>query len=425
MVRAFLDSLRSGGWITAERARLAALAAIAVTIAVVAILAIAGRGSLGEPAAPFGTDFASFYAAGKAVLAGAPAAPYDPASQHAREQALLGSATPFYAWQYPPTFLLVATPLAAMPYGAALALWQAGSFLLYLRAMLAVVRATLPAGGNDDPARVTRLALILAAGYPAVFVNLGHGQNGFLSAALLAGGLALLERRPATAGILLGLLAYKPQLTPMIAVALLAGGRWRAIGGGAAAAALLALAALLLFGGETWQAFLASTGYSRRALLEAGGVDWYKLQTVFAAVRLWGGSPALAYVAAAAAALAAAGCLAWLWRSGASYPAKAALLPLAVMLAAPFALDYDLMVLAPAIAFLALAGRLTGEAPYERTVLAMLWLVPLVARLAARDLAIPAGIMVVTATFALAVRRGAAEAKRRSAAGTAGVHQSR
>jgi len=73
---------------------------------------------------PLGTDFSSFYAAGQAVLAGHPAEPFDPALLHARQQALFGPATPFYAWQYPPMFLLVVAPFALLPYAIAWAVWQ-------------------------------------------------------------------------------------------------------------------------------------------------------------------------------------------------------------------------------------------------------------------------------------------------------------
>ena len=47
-----------------------------------------------------------------------------------------------------------------------------------------------------------RIWLLLALAYPAVFINLGHGHNGFLTAALLGGALVLLDRRPLVAGIL-------------------------------------------------------------------------------------------------------------------------------------------------------------------------------------------------------------------------------
>ena len=43
---------------------------------------------------------------------------------------------------------------------------------------------------------------MLALACPAVLINVGHGQNGFLTAALLGGALVLLDRRPIVAGIL-------------------------------------------------------------------------------------------------------------------------------------------------------------------------------------------------------------------------------
>src|SRR5436309_2254785 len=79
------------------------------------------------------------------------------------------------------------------------------------------------AGTSVDP-----IWLLLAAAYPAVFVNLGHGHNGFLTAALLGGALVLLDRRPIVAGVLFGLMAYKPQFGLMIPLVLIATGRWRA-----------------------------------------------------------------------------------------------------------------------------------------------------------------------------------------------------
>ena len=71
---------------------------------------------------------------------------------------------PFYGWHYPPQFLMVAAILALLPYGWALALWMATTLLAYV----AIIRAILP-----QPT-----AVLVAVAYPAVFVNLGHGQNG-------------------------------------------------------------------------------------------------------------------------------------------------------------------------------------------------------------------------------------------------------
>ena len=108
----------------------------------------------------------------------------------------------FYGWHYPPFFFAVAFLVASLPYALGLALWLAASFAAYLAAILAIL-----------PRPET---LLIAAAFPAVFVNIGHGQNGFLTAALLGGALLLLDRRPWLAGVMIGLLAYKPQFGAMI-----------------------------------------------------------------------------------------------------------------------------------------------------------------------------------------------------------------
>jgi alpha-1,2-mannosyltransferase len=102
--------------------------------------------------------------------------------------------------------LFVAGALAWMPYGVALAVWQAVTLALYLLSIRAIVAPPLRAAGRDD-----FLWLLLALAFPAVLINIGHGQNGFLTAALLSGALVVLDRRPIAAGILLGFLVYKPQ----------------------------------------------------------------------------------------------------------------------------------------------------------------------------------------------------------------------
>ena len=93
---------------------------------------------------------------------------------------------------------------------------------------------------------------------PATGITLISGQTGYLSGALMIGGLRLLPTRPALAGVLFGLLAYKPQLGVLVPVALVAIGGWRAIA--AAAATLLAgvAASSLVYGFSLWGLWLHS-----------------------------------------------------------------------------------------------------------------------------------------------------------------------
>ena len=119
---ALVESLRSGSWITRERARLVAWALIAA-FSIGAMFLIATSDGLNDRLGrPLGTDFSNVYAAGTYVLDGQPTAPFDPPKQFAREQAIFGAGTQFYGWHYPPFFLALAALLALMPYALALTL---------------------------------------------------------------------------------------------------------------------------------------------------------------------------------------------------------------------------------------------------------------------------------------------------------------
>src|SRR5262249_9522205 len=162
--------------------------------------------------------------------------------------------------------------------------------------------------------------------------------------------------------------------------ALLAASQWRTMATATLTVAALLLVSGLVFGPGLWPAFLASTSYARTALLEGSHIDWYKFDTVFAAVRLWGGSVGASYALQGMTSVAVATAVAWLWRSGAPHAIKAAALALATILATPFAFDYDLMIVAPGLAFLAADQIARGPYPFERTALVLLWAMPLVSR---------------------------------------------
>jgi hypothetical protein len=391
----FIELLRTGAYLTRERARLVALGVVFASLIGVVYLLIGRTGLSDSYGRPLGTDFASFYAAGSLVRDGLAAAAYDQAAHFAREQAIFGAATQYYAFQYPPVFLLVGAALAALPYLPALALWQAATLVLYLLAMRAIL----------GPLATDRLWLLLALAFPAVFINLGHGQNGFLTVALFGGALALLDRRPLVAGILIGLMIYKPQFGLMIPLVLVATGRWRAILAAAATVIALLLATYAAFGADVWPAFLTSMTFTRVVLLEQGDVGFFKMQSVFAWVRLWGGGVTLAYVIQGIVTLAVATALIWFWRSAARYPLKASALLIGTLLATPFCLDYDLMLLAPAIAFLALDGQRAGFCYWHKTVLAALWLVPLIARSVAEAVSVPLAAPVMLIAFFFVLQR--------------------
>lgn len=407
-MRGFLDILRTGDWLTRERMRLIAFAVLFASVIGLIALVAKSDGYLDWRGHPIGTDFANVYAAGTYVIEGRAGAPFDGALHHARQREIFGENTPFYGWHYPPFFLFVAAALALLPYGLALAAWLSVTFLLYLVAIRAIL--TFHQGPPGAPATeqgIDPLWLLFAAAFPAVLVNAGHGQNGFLTAALIGGGLVLLDRRPILAGILFGLLSYKPQFGLMIPLVLVATWRWRAFGAAALTVAALAIASTLAFGPQVWSAFLASTEFSRVVVLESGDTGWHKIQSVFSWVRMWGGSVGLAYALHAAVVVALCVMLVRLWRSDRPYPLKAGALIIASVLSTPYALDYDMMALAPAIAFLTLDGIRRGFAPWQKTALALLWMAPIAARSLAEFAFLPIGVWTMAAVLILFVRRTA------------------
>jgi alpha-1,2-mannosyltransferase len=388
------QQVKTGSWVTPQRMRGYSVILLVVAVLASAIWIALADGLVDRNDKPIGTDFSNVWAAGKLVLDGRPEAPYDPALQHAAErEAFGGRPVPFFGWHYPPLFLIVAAALALLPYGWALLAWTAFG----LSAYLLTLRAILP-----RPETV-----LLALAFPATFVNLGHGQNGFLTASLLGGALLLLDRRPLVAGVLIGLLAYKPQFGMMIPLVLLATARWQVIAAAAATVFAACAVTFALFGAKVWTAFAESTEFTRVVVLEAGDTGWEKIQSIFSAVRMWGGSIELAYAAQAALAVALAVSLVWLWRSRAAGDLKAAALAAGCLLATPYVLDYDLVVLAVAIAFFVrhALNQHRGFRDYEISVLAFVWIAPLIARSVAGATGLPLGFLAMAAIYVLTLRR--------------------
>jgi hypothetical protein len=396
----FWQELRSGRWLTADRTRAYSLILLGLyAIAIIGWIALSG-GMVDRNGKPIGTDFSSFYAAGSLVLDGRAGDVYDMAAHFAREQQIFGAATPYYGWLYPPPFLLVAAPLALMPYSLALIAWQGATFAFYLAVIAAILRKQRLDGGA-----IARLWLPVAAAFPAIFINLGHGQNGFLTAGLLGAALVALPRRPVLAGILFGLLAYKPQFGLLVPFALLAAGQWRTMIAAGLTVIALAGATALAFGPDLWWSFAASTETSRKLLLEQGDVGFEKLQSVFAAIRMWGGGLSLAYAVQGAASLTAICGVAWMWRTSGDRDLKAALLLVATLLGSPHVLDYDLTILGPAMAFIVASSCAGGFRDYDISLMAAAWIAPLLARGVAAVTGIPIGLVAIVMLYVLVMRR--------------------
>lgn len=398
--------LSSGDWLTAERLRVYSWIYIAFWAVAFVALVVTATGYLDVLGRPLGTDFANTWSSGLQALAGEHLAVYDFAAQRDAQHAAF--ATPenstfdwHYPWLYPPTFLLIATALAVLPYGWALFAWLALTLPMYLFAIRAIV---------DH-----KLASLVALAFPAVALNIGHGQNAFFSAGLMGAGLLWLDRRPVLSGIAFGLLSYKPQFGLLIPLVLIATGRWKVFVSAAVTVVMMISASVLAFGVDMWPAFLDHTSFTRGVVLESGAMAWEQKQSLFAALRAVGGGVSLAYALQAALGVGVAALTVWLWRLRVDYALKAAGLVVGALLATPYMVDYDFVILGLALAWLASLGQRQGFLSWEKNALAFAWTAPFVARVFAQLTHVPLGLIAMCVVFAVIVRRARYDSQKEAA----------
>ncbi|HVV78618.1 MAG TPA: glycosyltransferase family 87 protein [Pseudolabrys sp.] len=389
-----MNAAATGIWLTPQRMRVVAAMMLAGTVIALGYLFVTAKGTVDSFGRPVGTDFSSFWTAGRMALDGHAAAAYD-WKMHWAVQKQTHGIDLFYPWSYPPVFLLVTATLAVLPYLPAFLLWQSASLL----AALAVFRAILP----------RRAALLYALGFPAVLICFGHGQTGFLTGALLGGGVLALQRNEVVAGVLFGLLIYKPQFGILLPFVLAAGGYWRAFVAAAATVVVTIGASIAIWGWPVWQAFFRSVSLTEKIVFEAGDTGFEKFQSIFAFVRSLGGPLSLAYGAQAVVTLGALAACVWIWRSEAAHRLKGAALLTGALLSSPYMLDYDLIAFGLAIALVVAHGLKRGFHPWEKTVLAVAWFSPAIDRAIAGATFIPLGFLMLAAVFLLIVRRVRAE----------------
>jgi arabinofuranan 3-O-arabinosyltransferase len=288
---------------------------------------------------PIANDFVNVWAAGRLAFDGHPALAYDWVVHKSMEIRAVGHAFDnYYGWHYPPVFLLVAAPLAVLPFTVSAVAWLALTLSGFAAAMRSILR--------------DNAGIAVALGFPAALWNVTAGQNGFLTAALIGAMLLLLEKRPILAGICLGLLSYKPHFGLLFPVALIAAGHWRALASAAVTTLILIALSCLTFGIESWAAFFAAMPKLNAAVLTQGLAEFGRLQSVFGLVRAQGGGEIFAWIAQGAVSV---GCIAAtfaLWRCRAAYELKAAGLVTLALIATPYLYIYDFTLLAVAAAFL-------------------------------------------------------------------------
>ena len=372
--------LREAGWLNGERVQAyAGFFVLATVLAAAVRIVMAHSGGT-----PIRADYVSFWSAGRLALAGHAAAAFD-APQHFAVEQTVFPGFGYEAFFYPPVFLLLCAPAAL------LAFWPSylGFISLTLLGYWRTLSRLLPHSG------------VIFLGFPAVGANLLFGQNGLFTAALFAAALLWLPRRAALAGVCFGCLCYKPHLGLTVPLALLAAGEWRALFAAAGTVIVLVGASVMAFGIAAWRGFLDAAAVARHTL-EVGLVDNAAWESVFRAVVQTGAGVRTAYAVQAVITLGAVAAMVRVcWRRAESITG---VLPMAALLSTPFLLDYDLALLAIPMAWVVLQARRGGFLPWEKVILALAYVLPLLS-LFAGQMGVPLGPPVMLVLFAVVLRR--------------------
>ena len=284
-----------------------------------------------------GSDWAPMWAASRVAWSD-PERLYDFAYVTSLQAPLLG-ALPERPFVHPPSALLFAGPFAWLPFWPSLVLFSTAG-------ALALARAGQAARAHP--------VLLLAA--PPVVLAVLAGQPLLLAAALAASGIAVLPKDERMAGVLLGLAAaIKPPLLLLAPFALAAGRHWRALAWAAAASCTCGALSIILFGLQPWLDWLAALPRFQQLFAASGPLLANALAPTAVAMRLGLSAQWLPLVAACLAVPVVATTFA---RTGDPAMRLVAMLG-GALLVTPYAMNYELAALAPAM--LALRPRSMKE----------------------------------------------------------------
>jgi hypothetical protein len=308
------------------------------------------------------SDFRLFWCAGKGLAAKAaprfglpPGASY---RQICQPDILADDASQASAWPYPPPAGFWVMPLALLPLRLGFWVWRVVSVLL--------------GGWLLRRAGLGWAAIIAGLASPAAWHDMVGGQNGTLTGAMLVAALLFATSRPRIAGLVVGLLALKPQLCLLFPAII-----WRRDGPqlvltGTVTVLVLVLASLAVWGPGQWRWFLHVAGPDeiRRASAPFAQVFPAAGITVYDLARSLGGTTSTAWGMQMGALLVALTLTFAAWREGVMQPLPRMALTVSLcLLSMPHGFSYDLVAFS-----LGMAALFVFAGEWERPVLAFLWL---------------------------------------------------
>lgn len=378
-------------WLNRKRIGVYTWSLILVFVAVGLYWFVGGSGISDRRNLPMGTDYICFYAASEMAKEGQVLDIYNITKIWEKESEIVGHFINPFGWYYPPTFLLFVYPLSYLPYIVSLTIWISTTLYAYI----AVLRRIVP----------DHLIYGLALAFPGTLQNILHGQNGFLTAALLGWGLLLLQKNAWAGGLILGLLSFKPHLVFLVFVALIAGRYWKALLGAGSSAAILAVSSIIFFNLDVWLAFKQQMPFVT-SLIEDGYLPWAKLSTVFALGMLLNLGVKASYAIQGLFTIGTTLAVFLIWyKKVIPFSLKVSFLLAGIFLVTPYAFQYDLVILALAMAWYGWEAYTNGWRPYEKLVLLLIWITPMFNDPVAKMLNIQIVPIILLCFMTLIVRR--------------------
>jgi len=284
-----------------------------------------------------GCDFFNFWAYGQSAFSSDPGAFYNwPA--YSQYQTALGVDHIGHNWSYPPNILLLTAPFGLLSYGTSLVVWTVSTIMLFLAVLHK--KLSIP----------SLIALVLFS--PAALNTLISGQSSLLTTTIILGAWCLLDCRPILAGVLIGLLSFKPQVALMFPVILIAMRRWPTFAAAAATTLAIGAATTILFGPNVWLQYVQfGLPYQNAVLTDPDMLSAPYMPTLLMSFREFGWSYSHAMAAQALFSLGAIAIVFWAFRFYAEANKNLLFLLFAActVCASPYLLIYDLMPLTLAV----------------------------------------------------------------------------
>ncbi|MCF6275937.1 MAG: DUF2029 domain-containing protein [Robiginitomaculum sp.] len=290
----------------------------------------------GDGAVLIGRDFMNYWMGAKLTLSGEAEILFDKSAYYLRLKQEFGPNLSFHNWSYPPNTLLLLWPFGFLPYMWAYAVWTAAGVASFFYAVRQLV-------GN----KIAALVLVAA---PHTFLCRVTGQNGLFTAALIILAFVNIKQgKPIIAGILIGLLTFKPQLGLLIPVALLLSRQWRVFYVAAIVTLLFASLSVLVLGLDPWFHYIGKTVPLQREILANAGLPFNNMvPSAFMTAKNLGFSLGTAWGMQAIISTLALGALVWGFLRRQAAAIQFVLLVITTLLFSPYMVNYDMLILAPA-----------------------------------------------------------------------------